>query len=358
MGDNPYRSLAEYLDKLPGGFQPSETGAEIRLLKRLFTPEEAALAIHLSLDRECVEVISGKAGLTPEEVGPMLSRMAHRGLIFSALAEDGSPIYQAVPFVVGIWEFQVNHLTMGLIDDVNAYWSTMKRRRPVRTIPQMRTIPIGESIEPQLEAYPHEHVVKLLDSQDRFAVAPCICRLEAKMDGKGCDALVEACLMFGDWADYYVREGKGRAINRSEVLDILAKADADNLVLQPSNSRNVVAICCCCSCCCGVLQSLIRHPKPSEAVFSPFTAEFDCDLCVGCGICIERCRMNAFTSDGDKVEFDPFRCIGCGLCVTTCPAGALTLARKPDTGRIRIPDTMDETWQEIVEAREKALEKS
>jgi len=41
MDSKHYTNLAEHLDKLPGGFPPSETGAEIRLLERLFTPEEA-----------------------------------------------------------------------------------------------------------------------------------------------------------------------------------------------------------------------------------------------------------------------------------------------------------------------------
>ena len=45
--DEEYQRLAEHLDRLPDGFAPGEAGAEIRLLKRLFTPEEAKLAIHL-----------------------------------------------------------------------------------------------------------------------------------------------------------------------------------------------------------------------------------------------------------------------------------------------------------------------
>ncbi len=115
MESRYYIELAEHLDMLPGEFPPSETGAEIRLLERLFTQEEASLAIHLTLERESVELIAGKAKLTPEEAGPRLAGMAHKGLIFSALAEDGSIRYQAVPFVVGIWEFQVNRLTEGLV---------------------------------------------------------------------------------------------------------------------------------------------------------------------------------------------------------------------------------------------------
>jgi hypothetical protein len=41
MDGKHYRDLAKHLDRLPGGFPPSETGAEIRLLERLFTPDEA-----------------------------------------------------------------------------------------------------------------------------------------------------------------------------------------------------------------------------------------------------------------------------------------------------------------------------
>jgi len=355
MHDDTYRNLADFLNRLPGGFPPSETDADIRLLERLFTVDEAILVTHLTLEREGVEVIAARAGLPVEIIGSRLAEMANKGLIFSVLQDNGSPLYQAVPFVVGIWEFQVNKLTEGLIRDVNDYWNTSLRQKPVRTIPQMRTIPIGESIEPHLEAYPYEQVMQLLDNQDRFAVAPCICRLEAKMEGAGCSALEEACLIFGDWADYYVREGKGRAIDRAEVLEILKKADQDNLVLQPSNSRDVSVICCCCKCCCGVLKSLTRHPRPAEAVFSHFTASFDQRFCAGCGICIERCPMGAFTRSDDKVEFNSVRCIGCGLCVTTCPTDALKLVCKPDTGRIRIPDTITETWQEIAEARNRVF---
>jgi len=57
MKEKIYRRLAEYLDRLPDGFPPSETGADLRLLEWLFTPEEAELAIHLTLERETAQVI-------------------------------------------------------------------------------------------------------------------------------------------------------------------------------------------------------------------------------------------------------------------------------------------------------------
>jgi len=219
------------------------------------------------------------------------------------------------------------------------------------TIPQIRTIPIGESIDPHLEVLSYEQVNELVKAEDRFAVAPCICRRTANMIGGGCDAPEESCLVFGEWADYYVRDGRGRSIDRSEVLNILTKADAANLVLQPSNSKDPSFICCCCGCCCGILGGLKDHPRPSEIVASSFIAKLEPELCTGCWVCLERCQMQALTEKIDRVALNVNRCIGCGLCVSTCPSGALSLERKPDSERAQIPATMDDAWRVISQAK-------
>jgi Na+-translocating ferredoxin:NAD+ oxidoreductase RNF subunit RnfB len=153
--------------------------------------------------------------------------------------------------------------------------------------------------------------------------------------------------MFGDWADYYVRSDRGRSISRSEVMDILAQADAANLVLQPSNSQDISFLCCCCGCCCGALKGFQAHPRPSEVVVNPFIARYEPEVCQGCGVCLERCQMQALTEAGDLVALNADRCIGCGLCVSTCPSGALTLARKPDGERPQPPADMDAAWRII-----------
>ena len=40
-----YRRLQQHLDQMPVGFPRAESGADIRVLKHLFTPEEAKIAI-------------------------------------------------------------------------------------------------------------------------------------------------------------------------------------------------------------------------------------------------------------------------------------------------------------------------
>lgn len=211
MNNACYQELAEYLDRLPGGFGPSHSGAEIHLLQHLYTVKEADLAIHLTLDREEARVIAGRAGLPTAEVEQRLDEMSRKGLIFSTQPVDGSALYHAVPWIVGIYEFQVNRMSEELLRLLDDYWSTAIERPNPETIPQMRTIPVNRSIDPQLETLPYEQVDELVAANDRFAVAPCICRRHARLLGGGCDAPEESCLVFGEWADYYVRDGRGRS---------------------------------------------------------------------------------------------------------------------------------------------------
>ena len=52
-----YQKLAGYLDEMPAGFPATEDGLEIRLLKRFFSPDEAELALHVTLIPEEVRVL-------------------------------------------------------------------------------------------------------------------------------------------------------------------------------------------------------------------------------------------------------------------------------------------------------------
>ena len=50
-----YRDLQKHLDELPIGFPPTESGVEIRILKHLFTPEEAEIAKLVNFDAKLGE---------------------------------------------------------------------------------------------------------------------------------------------------------------------------------------------------------------------------------------------------------------------------------------------------------------
>ena len=115
-----YENLAKHLDNLPTGFPATESGVELRILKRLFTPEEAEIATGLMMMPEPVAGIAARMERNPETLAPVLEDMSKKGLIFRA-TKGGQKLYMAAQFVIGIWEYHVNDLDEELIRDFNEY---------------------------------------------------------------------------------------------------------------------------------------------------------------------------------------------------------------------------------------------
>lgn len=353
MRSDIYRKLARHLDNLPGGFPSTESGVEMRILRRLFTPEEAELAVHLTLIPEESQVIARRADLGSRDVSKRLKEMAKKGLIFNFESESDPPKYMASQYVIGIWEYHVNDLDPDLIRDMNEYIPTLFDLEVWDKVPQLRTVPVDRSIPVELKAMPYEKAEELVNSQKNFLVAPCICRREHKMVGKGCKKPEESCLVFGIAADYYKRNGIGRSISKREALEILRRADKAGLVLQPSNSKKIVNICCCCGCCCQVIKAIKRHPEPASLVSSPFIVKHDSSTCLSCEVCIDRCQMEALRLENEKVVLDLNRCIGCGLCVSTCPSESLSLVRKPESRQKEVPKNIVSAHYKLAKVRGK-----
>ncbi len=339
MDTSIYEKLAAFLDDLPGGFPRTDSQVEIRILKKLFTPKQAKLALCLNLIPESPVVIAYRAGLGINKTADMLGEMAEKGLILK-ISSNALTKYMALQFVVGIWEYQVARLDAELVADMEAYIPFLFDAKSWQKAPQMRTIPVGRSIDARLTVLPHEKAEALINEKDDFVISPCICRKERQIAGKGCDKPIEACISFGGAGSYYLENKIGRRADRNEVLDLIRLADKKGLVLQPTNGKNISWICCCCGCCCGILRTLKTYPNPSELAASPFVAVLDASECTGCGICETRCQMDAFIVSDKKAVLNKKRCIGCGLCVSTCPASALKLERKPDRLQPPVPGSM------------------
>ncbi len=346
-----YIRLAKFLDDLPAGFPRTEKGTEFRILRQLFTPEEAGLTLHLTLIPETAKVIARRADQDPAGIKIKLDDMSRKGLIYSVEQAGKPTTYMANQMIIGIWEYHVTQLNPDLIREMNEYIPALIDE--AWKIPQLRTIPVKRSLKPTHEVMTYEIAEELVDRHKRIAVAPCICRRERKMEGEGCDRLEEACLIFGSGADYYVRNGIGRYITRHEALEILKTADATGLVLQPGNAQNAANICCCCGCCCGVLRTLNKMPRPVEYVSSPFFAEVDEENCEGCEVCSDRCQVYAFSYQMGKAHLNKDRCIGCGLCVTTCPTDALKLVRKASVDQPEVPKNTRDTYLKLGRLRGK-----
>jgi NAD-dependent dihydropyrimidine dehydrogenase PreA subunit len=345
-----YDKLADHLDRLPEGYPRTSTGLEIRILRRLFTPEEAALAQLLTLNPEPPTAVAVRNGLDQNDTGRRLEDMARKGLIFR-IRKGPDVLYMAAPFIIGIWEFHVNDLNPDLIKDVREYMPHFFSQSTQVRNPQLRTIPIRRALPSEQAIMAYEEARRIVAEQKKVVVAPCICRREHRMMGKGCEKPLETCLVFGPGAHYYEENGLGRLIEQSEALEILDQAEKAGLVLQPSNTQKVSNICTCCGCCCQILINLKKLPEPAKHAASNYFATIDPELCVGCGTCLDRCQMEAVEMDGDSATVLRKRCIGCGLCVTTCPEEAIRLQEKPEAEKSSPPQSRMERFERITQER-------
>ncbi len=353
MQSDVYQKLAQHLDNLPAGYPATESGVEIRILQQLFTPEEAHLSLHLTLIAENARVLARRAGMTVDDTKNLLEHMEKKGLLFVVHEEGKEPLYQAAGFVIGIYEFQLNKLNENLAKDFEEYSSSWFNLEHWKKTPQLRTIPVGVSIDVEREILPYEKAEDIIRSAKKIAVAPCICRQEKELLGEGCGKPSEVCLVFEKAADYYIHNGLAREIDIEETLHIIKIANDSGLVLQPGNSAKPMSICACCGCCCGVLLNIKRHPKPASIVSTPFIAELDSATCNGCGVCETRCQMEAINFDSGFAMLDMDRCIGCGLCISTCPTGALHLRRKPELEQPYVPKNSVDAHIRLGKARGK-----
>jgi Na+-translocating ferredoxin:NAD+ oxidoreductase subunit B len=351
MSEDVYQRLAQHLNHLPAGFAATQSGIELRILRRLFTPEHAEMAMHLTLLPEEPGVIARRAGLPLDQTKTMLAEMAEKGLISDVRHRDGRVEYMAAQFVVGIWEYQVGRLTPELAQDVGEYFEEAFPFETWSKNPQLRTIPIGESLPQSGEVLPYMQAEQLIRQHTKFSVAPCVCRQERGLVGDACDKPLETCLQMDGAADTYLRHGLGREITLEEALKLIEVADRSGLVLQPANSRDASFICCCCGDCCGVLRNVRRHPQPASIVSSGYLAVSDDAICSGCGDCLGRCQMDAIDLDTGVALVKMERCIGCGLCITTCSTGAMALKPRPKEEQPYVPRNLVENYLRLGRAR-------
>ncbi|MHC1591877.1 MAG: 4Fe-4S binding protein, partial [Candidatus Helarchaeales archaeon] len=356
-----YRDLQQHLDTLPIGFPATKSGVELRILKLLFTPEEARIATRLQYAPEPPETLEEiherlkDLGYSIEELEQKLDEMVKKGTLL-AKKENEKKYYGNALFAVGMYEFQVNKLSKEFIKEFYQYVMQGYGLELFRTkIPQLRTIPIEEAISAPDEVAQYDQLEKLIkETEGPIAVTNCICRQARDIMGHPCKVTDrrEMCMGFGTTARLYIDQGWAREIDKKEALEILRQNQRDGLVLQPSNAHQLEFICSCCACCCGLLLGKKIFPRPVELFATNYFAEIDQDACVGCGTCAERCQMEALIEKDGFYSVNLDRCIGCGVCVPACPSEAIRLIKK-DTER-EPPKSMEELYS-LIEKRRKEL---
>ena len=330
--DNIYEQLRDCIDKYSVGFVAAQSGVELKILKRLFTEDEAAVYIALTRQLESVSKIALRMGREQAEIAAILNRMTEKGHTFPA-TRNGIKYYAAAPFMHGFFEHQFirpdkDRELSQLIEDylMNGFFPKTHT---------LRTVPIHMEVIPERPVAPYDDVKQIILSKERIGVFPCACNFQTASVGMHCKRPHDMCLGFDFYAEYAIEErGAGRWITQAEALFILDAAEEAGLVHHTGGDKgNTECICNCCPDCCTILRGLKRLPNPALLLSSNYYCSIDPTACTQCGLCIERCPMGALTIDATAVAVNRERCIGCGLCTTSCPTAALTLLIKPEQER-------------------------
>ncbi|TET53055.1 MAG: 4Fe-4S ferredoxin [Anaerolineales bacterium] len=352
--DEVYRQLAKRLDETPNGFPSTESGVELRLLAKIFEPQEAELASAMRLAFEPASAIAERAAVETGAARRLLKTMVRKGQIRVNKGE-GKLVFALMPFVVGFYEEQLPRIDAEFAQLFEEYFEEALSTEMADTRPAIhRVVPVEESIALEVEVHPYERATALVEGAKAWGVRECICRIQQRLVGKGCERLVSSCLSFAPIPGFFDGNAETKAISKEEALSLLREAVEAGLVHTTGNYQDGVSyICNCCSCCCGVLRSIARHPTPNTVVRSDFRAVVDADECISCVDCIARCQFSALSlADGAVCIVDETRCIGCGLCTTVCPTDAITLQRRSDVAEL--PPSDRGAWM-AERARERGL---
>lgn len=336
-----HRRLAARLDSLPHGFPATSDGVELAILRKIFSPEDAAMALKLKPLPETAATVARRLRLPTEMVRSRLDAMAEKGQIYT-LIQRGRRYYGLAPFIVGIWEFQLHRLDREMAELFEAYAPALLRELGGSGPALARVIPVNRRIEATAQILPYDDLKELMERCRSFRVADCLCRTERALLSAPCSHPLETCMSFSREESAY--EGLprwGREISCEEALALLDRVEEEGLVHCTYNfQEQPFFVCNCCSCCCGFLRGVNDFGAPHLLARSNYLSVVDHEACVECGDCSDRCPMGAIGEGDSGYEVVPERCIGCGVCAVACPSEAIRLVPRPPDETLTPPRTM------------------
>ena len=329
------------------------------MLSELYTPEEAELVVRMPLGMSTIERVARITSYERPRLDNLLDGLCRKGLVMD-IEIDGEYRYALSPMIIGIFEFTMMRTDDGVDQGrmarifheymtesgtlYHANYAAGEKTSLLRALPHEDTI----RDQPHVEVLDYERATAVVEDADRFAMGICSCRHEKHHLGtRACETPMDNCSSFGYAADYLIRRELGREVSRSEMLDNVARSRELGLVMNADNvQRNLTFICHCCGCCCNALAGLSKFGYANSVITSSYVAVSQDEHCKGCNFCEKACPVNAITMVPDpdpsterkkKPQVDEDFCLGCGVCVTRCRNGAMGLEERGQ--RVIPPET-------------------
>jgi Pyruvate/2-oxoacid:ferredoxin oxidoreductase delta subunit len=210
-------------------------------------------------------------------------------------------------------------------------YNAVKGQQPI-SFPLSRVISVDRKISVRNAVHTYDQVATYINKYAPVCVGSCYCRHEAMLRGEDVHGMpIETCMWFGKRAEFAAERLGGRRVSKEEAMKILDRAEQAGLVHMSRNTTEEIDFLCNCDRWhCGVIQLVLKQPKPGLVFNSGFRPNFDPERCTGCEICVDRCPPAALKM-GEKnvpvVNLD--RCFGCAMCAAGCEQEAVAMEPKP-----------------------------
>ena len=351
--DREYHLLQQQLDRKVTGAPESSTF--MKILKLLFSPEEAELARRMPSGVTSLDILSRKLGRPKDELDEKMTDMARRGVVLD-MEYNGQRYFMLPPVVIGLFEFtfmrardDMPMAELARLFEEYMYENDRFGRSVFQAETQLFRSLVREEALPEgdhTEILDWERASHIVTSASAIAVGICQCHHSAMHLGKACERPQETCLTFNYGAESLIRSGIARPITTAEGMHIIEQCKEAGLAQTGDNvQRKVNFICNCCGCCCHVMRAIKTFDLHNAIVTSNWIMEVDISKCKGCGKCAEICPVQAIEiveqTEGDKKRRWAVReeelCLGCGVCYSACKFGGATM--KPRPKRVFTPET-------------------
>ena len=335
-----YVALRNRLNRLADGLGNTPLPSSFEAIMNLWTVEEAQAELEMPLLGWFTAYdYSVGSGRDLGECERLLESLAARNLIYR-VNRGGVLHYCLLAWVYGIWEFAVQRY-----DEEFLGWGIYGADSGGRSrYPIMHACPVNAEVIEGGQIAPYRDWRSYIERQATICLAPCQCRRSKEVSGmRVCtndQHPVEACLTFGEMAEYWLQNGSGRRVDVAEALAIADAAVFEHgLVPQLYFSQNPEVMCLCHSDCCLVLAAIRATGGRTESIdnVSAYTLACDPEACIGCGACVSRCPMEAVSMDGRGACAVDATCVACGQCALVCPSGARVLVPKDPASVCDLP---------------------
>ena len=349
-----YEQLVDRLNRFPQGAPASDLLHGI--LEMLFSEREAGLVALLPIRPFTAKQAATVWKLTELEARRVLEELASRAILLDIEDRNGELLYVLPPPMAGFFEFSLMRVRGDVDQKVlsELFWEyiTVEEEFIKRLFTdgetQLGRAFVQEAALPSdnaLQVLDYERASEVIESASHRGVGLCYCRHKAGHMERACDAPMDICMTFNNTAASLIRHGFARQIDSAEGLDLLQRAQDENLVQFGENvQRRVNFICNCCGCCCEAMIAQRRFAVLNPIHTSNYLPAVDQDLCNGCTKCVQVCPVEAMSmvSANDphhpklrKAKLDEQVCLGCGVCVHNCSREAIHL--EPRDQRVITP---------------------